>query len=290
MAVANDYVIRSVSEYIEKFALQKGTTFYNRNTNIIPIFRGQANKNWELCPSIYRNDSFKSEANFIHEMERMLPSEFVGLTYIEKMIKMQHYGLPTRLLDFTLNPLVALFFACNSSAETDGIVSCVHGFRLHPENFVWLSIATKAIFEYNLTNFPIETFINELKTEPGKYPVRDVEPFYTKAAILKILTNPIGIYPKLNNTRIMNQDGVFVLFGMSIHEGSSSDHIVFDKVIYKTPESFFKHTQSCIIPAENKKGILRDLDYLGINERKLFPDISNLAKYIPSYFLNRKTL
>ena len=282
----NACVARCVSEYIDKFALQSGSNFHNRNTSIMPIFRGQADKSWDLLPSIYRNDRFEFETIYLKELERICPDEFFGLSYIEKMIKMQHHGLPTRLLDFSLNPLVALYFACKEIFDTDGVVYAIHGFPMHPENFIWTSIVTKAIFEYTLTNFSFEEFIRDLQQDPLNYPCHDVEPFYTKAQIKKILTNPIGIYPKLNNSRLRNQDGVFVLFGMCL-SGSTHGKSRFDKVTYKTPTVLSKHTQICYIPAEHKEKILCELDHLGINERKLFPDIDNLAKYIPSFFKNR---
>lgn len=285
--IMDTYVIRCVSEYIDKFALQDGTNFHNRNTSIMPIFRGQADNNWDLLPSIYRDNRFKFETIYLKELERICPDEFVGLSYIEKMMKMQHHGLPTRLLDFSLNPLVALFFACKERFDADGVVYAVHGFPIHPETFVWTSIVMKAIFEYTLTNFPLDEFLRDLQQDPLNYPCHDVEPFYTKAQIIKILTNPIGIYPKLNNSRLRSQDGVFVLFGMCL-AGGTHGRSKFDKVTYRTPEVLSKHMQICYIPAECKRSILRELDHLGINERKLFPDIDNMAKYIPSYFENRQ--
>lgn len=280
-------IIRCVSEYIDQFALQGGTNFHNRNTRIMPIFRGQADKDWDLIPSIYRDNRFKFETLYLQELERICPEEFVGLSYIEKMIEMQHHGLPTRLLDFSLNPLVALYFACKGCMDSDGVVYAVHGFPLHPENFVWTSIVMKAIFEYTLTNFPLEEFLDDIKNDSKNYPCHDVEPFCTKGELIKILTNPIGIYPRLNNSRIRNQDGVFILFGMSISSNAHGKQ-KFDGVTYKIPEVLSKHTQTCYIPAECKIAILRELDHLGVNERKLFPDIDSMAKYIPSYFENRK--
>lgn len=80
---------------------------------------------------------------------------------------------------------------------------------------------------------------------------------------------------------------MFILFGVSI-SGNAHGKQKFDGVAYKIPEVLSKHTQTCYIPAECKIAILCELDHLGVNERKLFPDIDSTAKYIPSYFENRK--
>jgi hypothetical protein len=103
------------------------------------VFRGQHNIDWPLVPKAGRDEFFndpirhwKEKGQKANDLGRFhawreeavafcgsLPeNDFECLAYA------QHYGLATRLLDWTTNPLAALFFAVEEHGETDGVVFC----------------------------------------------------------------------------------------------------------------------------------------------------------------------
>ncbi|MEK5230326.1 FRG domain-containing protein [Lysinibacillus sp. FSL K6-0232] len=79
------------------------------------LFRGQSNDEWDLEPSIIRGKKMPNkEAAMYLEIQQANHKEFIDDDFINNACNMQHYGIPTRLLDWTENSLHALYFACVS--------------------------------------------------------------------------------------------------------------------------------------------------------------------------------
>lgn len=113
----NSQRISSFSEFISSIEnLSNGAE--------LMLFRGQARKG-NLLPSVAREkphlDSTNDEKNLLQELRRMgssiLPRN--DMDDWELMVVAQHFGMKTRLLDWTSNPLAALFFACNDWQSGD---------------------------------------------------------------------------------------------------------------------------------------------------------------------------
>ena len=250
------------------------------------FYRGHANHEWKLRPSLYREKHIKYEHEIYERAFRERPQDFNSESILENLVLMQHHGMPTRLLDITSNPLVALYFACAREGE------------LKDKNGkVFLFIETDT---YNLQNAQLFSKFVKLKPQNELFDdtnmVKLLELDENEPIPNVLLQDKILYKPYKSNQRIIAQSGEFYIYGHPYQKENnffdnpkkysvqgSRDEIeigVFTKNIKITS----KEPVSIVIDAHYKDTILSELDTLNINQSSLFPDLDNYCEYIKSKY------
>ena len=312
------------------------------------FFRGHSRISYELKPSIYRlksgeRDPFyliKNEEKIIRDAITNCPDSFSpNDTLFEKLVRLQHYGYATRLLDLTSNVLVALYFAVNQEGE-DGevivldipdseikyddsdVVAVLSAISLRNSGFGIEGYLESArdeadiaaqIYLYeqeenhkrdlgNKEYEPIHDLLENLfNSEFNKnlldrrasqvYQKKYIEFFNEEREILRLLhdirhdkpsfspeINPkdisrvVCVRAKLNNPRIIRQQGCFLLFGMNEEKQNCAE----------IEETWIRscNDNKLIINKEFKNEILKELKSFGISRQNLFPELDAQAKDI----------
>ena len=106
---------RTLTDFIEEFAQ------YSSSSSYLKCFRGQRDSSWPNVAGIFRPDLkelLENEKRAVRDLISVHPHEFASdETMFDKLVRMQHFGLPTRLLDVSLNALVALYFATDPGPD-----------------------------------------------------------------------------------------------------------------------------------------------------------------------------
>lgn len=259
-------------------------------------YRGHSDIAYELLPSIYRKTNahiLNNEDSVFKEVIIRTPTEFdKEKTTFEKLVKMQHYGLPTRLLDVTSNAVVSLYFSClPNESNKDGQVIIFKIPRQHIKYYDGGSVAILSNLARLSTEFKIPDIDLENSTssmlkkfnDDGIFDylfhcIRQESPQFTRSINPKHFSSVLPVKAKLNNNRILKQSGAFLLFGIKKEKNQPAE----------VPESWILNKMSddfdIIVPSANKQAILQELNAIGINESTLMPELEQQAKHVWKMF------
>ena len=258
-------------------------------------FRGQEVEFWDIEPSIFRNDMLSIEHKLMQIPLQKIPMEFKGFdSLFDVMTKYQHYGMCTRLLDLTTNPLVALYFACKIhgqekyETEDDPVEQEPYGVVYYTNNYYPSQSVDKevkivtALASYDLSKEnTIGTVLDKLRMDNlinEETKTRWLKKEYV-GEFIKIIQRNYMVVPTYTNERLQRQNGVFLLASMfSVNIGAN----VKDGVITKSKNNLRDEFASryFYIKGENKESILKELDLYNINEATLFPELEHQLNYI----------
>jgi len=220
-----------------------------------PWWRGHGSQKWELKPRVFRRESgptqdkpFSEHAIFTHFRDRAATrhanvpnlADHIGWLFLA-----QHYGLPTRLLDWTTSPLMALYFAVANS-KRDGEPG--HLYALSPGRLNKLT--TKRDTERFST---LEPFVQQYALDA----MGDTRKVYTER-----LPAAVAICTREVDVRMLVQQAAFTLHA----EGTALTEIGGEKILARYE-----------IPAASKKHVRDRMAWLGFRAATVYPDLENLA-------------
>jgi hypothetical protein len=257
--------IRTLQEYTELIA-----TLMAGDTQL--WYRGVGKVSHNLKPSLYRHPTI-SDVSQLLQLERKLLQRFRerSIPYEERpffrndvweyLFLMQHYGVPTRLLDWTENPYIGLYFAVTSA------IIDPHTLTATEDAGVWVLNPGP----WNATALADISFPSEVLSVPDQ----PLEAFEPKSDVAYMRNTPVALYGLHNSPRIVAQRGVFTIFGQSTAS--------FDDT-YSSGDYATDTLVKAVIPADAVDPLMKSLFAIGITDSVVYPDLAGLALDVKRHF------
>ncbi len=296
-----EYEIRSTAEYIEclKDLSKNGIDGYrSEKTNL--YYRGEPEDYGETAgqPGIARGKWLEenNESELFRECERRLSHEFANCkTTFEKLVLMRHYGLPTRILDVSLDSLQSLFFALyldpksKSDDNKDAVVlvyevpiksvrnwhsdtvSVISNIAVCDNNDLDIRYLPDSVDEEPRKEFNKDSGIGQLLHE-----IKAEKPYFDEWIRKDSMESIYCVHPLLDNPRIRSQQGAFLLFGID-----GDKHHLATLESNKGPEIRMTKIR---IPQHAKTRIREELNLLGKTIDTVYPDWTGVSDYFARFY------
>ena len=229
--------VRNLSDYISVMSMSGALWF-----------RGHSDLSWRLAPSALRyetEDERNTALALIADFRRVGEIKLARPPSFDEPLKWvqlaQHYGLPTRLLDWTESPTVALFFACQND-KRDGVVFMMNPVDLNRASFPRKPRALDAHADAKV----IARYLSLAGSD-------------SNARLKTVAINPVW-----NSERIVVQKGMFTLHGTD----------------YDLDNQQAPSLVAVPILREAKPTLQRDLERIGVDEMSLFPELEHACCYL----------
>jgi hypothetical protein len=236
-------------------------------------FRGVGSKDHSLTPSLYRHSTINKPDQLLSlEAQLMVRFRQRGVPYFGRELKddwealffMQHYGIPTRLLDWSENSIVALYFSLMSAPyqknangqrrySSDAVLWILHPDRWNQHALSYVSYKGGALV-------PGDSFLT---------------PYAPNGSFTQMNDHPVAIYGTHNSARIVAQQGVFTIFGASTQPMEEA------WVKLGCPDGVLHRI---VIPSSKIATVRNALLGHGITESTIYPDLEGLARDIKRHF------
>ncbi|MBZ5201565.1 FRG domain-containing protein [Planomicrobium chinense] len=241
-------------------------------------YRGVDNANFDLETSLMRIQNQSMESHLLRNFKKYAKPLLKDSQNIWELLSVaQHYGLPTRLLDWSFSPYVALHFATSDIGwfQEDGAIWCLDIIKVHellPKDYKdKLKREESYVFTVDM--------LNDIKHAKGLSRGVEVEESLSEFDNSKDEDDfLICLEPPSIDERIINQYAMFTIM-------SNSDRSL-SNLLKDYPSMYTK----IIIPSELKLEIRDKLDQANINERMIYPGLQGISAWLKRYYTNTKLL
>ena len=228
-------------------------------------FRGMSDASADLTTSLVRlgGPFERQEGHLLRNFRKYAHRDAVPMDSVWNWLSLaQHHGLPTRLLDWSFSPYVAMHFATQDigSFDVDGVIACIDYAAAHALAPARLK---KMLRDEGADVFTAEMLDRVATTLPELDKLGARTPFV------------VFLEPPSLDDRIVNQSALFSLMSKATAS--------LDEWVAQHPELF----RRIVIPADLKWEVRDKLDQANITERVLFPGLDGLSRLLKRYYSPR---